>query len=230
MKLYLSMVLGSMLVHTVWAQHLPPNDASYLRCCSDAGFEEVDQSTLPTWDEQSLPLPNEVRAASPPSSATNLRKWVHVAVASSTTPTNSSHKDGGLYVYTSFGGQRWDRVATVFTHNAGATTASPHLACNTRSTRCHAHFRNHLYLVFLVNIKRNDGQEFDQVMYTRSVDGGNTFMQPIRLDIAGGRPENPTVIIASTDEVTVTWTDAATGQTVSLMSHNGDTNFTPRVR
>lgn len=179
-------------------------------------------NSVALWDENLLPLPAELTPTWK-YALTDQRKRFHVAVASSTTPAGSSHTAGGLYVLTSRTRDRWDRIATVFTNTDVAVVTSAVMASNNR--RCSFTYL-HLYLVFLADITRNDGTQFTQLMYARSVDGGNTFSQSFRLDIHGGTPVSPTVSVTDNDKVRVEWTDAKTGKVFSRTSEDGDPNFT----
>jgi hypothetical protein len=174
------------------------------------------------WDERLLPLPAELTPTAR-HAITDQRQRFHVAVASSTTRAGSSRTGGGLYVLTSRSGDRWDRTATVFCNNEHAVAHSPFMATNDR--QC-SHTYLHIYLVFCVDVTRDDQSQFTELMYARSVDGGNTFSPPFRLDIHGDIPASPMVLVDHEDHVTVQWTDARDGHTFARTSHDGDPDFT----
>lgn len=212
--------------HYEWHQH----DASCL-----------NTQAPPEWDSRFLPLPAEIHPTTVSPSETSVHATtdtmgrVHVAVASTTSYGNTSHQEGGLYVLTSKDGSNWSRVATVFPNNPGATVRCVYMTSN--PYRC-SHYRNHLYLVACMDVKPDYGPPFSQVIYWRSVDSGNTFLEQFRIDkhkvgpdaagnlvlTSGGRAATPAVSVNDDSNVTVSWTDGA--ETFSRTSHDGDPAFT----
>lgn len=231
------------------------DDRSAVRRVSDSSF---------SWDRSILPLPDLLSSfeiQSEPVQANNLRGALHLALTARNNDS-ADNKRGGVFVLTSRNGEKWDRIIHVFNNNSNAIAGNVSIACDTTEIigPNKNPFRNHLYTAWTVYSTPEASSQFSEVLFAKSVDGGNTFGVPViegwstfpkRLDIRSqnsgenrpnGRLSTDQASIVSDADVnvdnhgviTVSWkeTNPRDGSVsyISRSSANGGESFGPDER
>ena len=175
---------------------------------------------------------------SEPSVTSNSKGATHWAVARVDTYGNSR---GGLDVWTSRDGSRWDIHTRVFHNNQSGAASSPSITCDTAEMidgRKNPN-RNRIYLAWVLSSTPDSSSDFSQILFSVSVNGGVSFILPVngelriiplRLNIGSSSVSNPVVTVGDEGEIVVSWTETnPDGSTtlVSRISNNGGVSFGP---
>ena len=173
-----------------------------------------------------------------------MKGHLHVALAAGDSRL-SNERRGGLFVLSSAGGESWDRVIPVFNDNADAVAKTPAIACDTTDLigSDKNPYRNRLYTSWIVESTENSSTQFSEVLFAKSVNGGNSFFvsmpegfrhNPLRLNTGKASVSNPSIDVDESGKITVSWTeknqDDGTENIVSCLSTNGGESFGRVVR